>query len=168
MGIDVSFYAVDLPRLLAFAQQSVEDLLFYYADHGREKRLVLRRFPENIAYLTEAGSGVFRLEGNVRIPLRRKNDTDAAFLTRSIQDYASAEIWHFKWVLTALAACPGGQCVTEICPHSRRWWIGSVLKAAAPTVGLESRDYQKLALLFPKVLGRWERYEKLNVVSFIT
>ncbi len=145
MGIRIHSYALDTDRAHEWGSMSVWETLSIYAAESRptDRPLRIGQYEAtNIHGVTHLGKKVFLPESELlRTPLEQ-------VLRSDIEPHT------LHWALDAFARIRE-QWVRTITAGHRRWWIGSVLEAAAENLGTQSASYQALDFHFARLLRGW-------------
>ncbi|QDT50679.1 hypothetical protein Pan258_47590 [Symmachiella dynata] len=159
MGINVSYFAVDVKPFEEFVNQTVWDALHFVAQH--QDFSVARGFyvyaelpPYSLrdeTYMTTASREVV---STGRRPLSRDCDP---VLQRRLCDYFNSENGHFGFwsFMNAVAACEAIPCVTELCVVSKRWWIGDFFRWVEASPHVTQTDLHRLTTIFRRILDAW-------------
>jgi hypothetical protein len=162
MGVRISFFALDLPQFEAFIDQSLADVLWFYASQEIEFNRALevcKQETDEIFWIYRVVPGqmqfIYRIPGPgpIQPPLTKEALYSDPFLTTTtIREYLKqrdSNLTMLIW-LECFAACSSLPWITLLSENYRRWWIGSFLYGAEQR--LTSGDYERAVALFQKIL----------------
>jgi hypothetical protein len=160
MGVRISAYAVDLPRLDAFLNASMAELLCRYARDGHDPDRYLFHVVERDTHATFCvapdrsivGPYGFR-PGEGPAVLTASQLEAAPFLQRPARALISGNAYQASWLLRAFGHCAGIDFIHPLIEWHRRWWIGSVLQTTHAL--FDQTSFDDLVLLFRKLLRGW-------------
>lgn len=157
MGVRIFAYAVDLPRLDAFLELSLTELLGRYVNHGNDpnERLTFTYGVNDDTFVAtpkKSVSGAITDNSGRRYSVFTEQQLQALpVLQRSARYHlSSGSIYQSQWLFQAFSNCSGVNFIHRLIDGQRRWWIGSVLQFASGMIAAD--DYDELTRLFQQIL----------------
>lgn len=171
MGVYLSFFAIDLPRFQETLNQSLVDLLWLSVKHSPEDHGLHFSDLASSAGMYEAlpKFGCVRVinfgqDANHNKPSYRLTEEEThaiPFLSTTIREYirqnASDDLLRFLQTSTLF---PAGNWV-KLLGCSKRAWIGSFLDGIEQSELVSPHEYERLVILFQKVLRGYSAYKPL-------
>ncbi len=154
MSSRIKLFAVDVRRFEELLDQPIGAVLQECVERGTdpERIIVWHDRPRNRRYLAVPGRGVLFAEGSGDYQPAEFTANDP-FLARPVRDHLREEdSYALNSLLRALSSYSPGDVVREITRGHRRWWIGSLLDYAENSAAVSQVDYERLVLLWQKVL----------------
>lgn len=157
MGVRIEAYAVDLPRLDAFLNTSLADLLLQYQRDGIDEATTLMfsigGTPDTFRVVPGGGirAWIGEMPDRTDETLTEDRIRSIEGLRRSAREHISHDnIYQAYWLLEGFSNCRGIDFVKRLTGDHRRWWIGCVLQSAQNL--LDGDEYKELDRLFRKIL----------------
>ena len=158
MGVRIYAYGIDLPRLDAFLDTSLRDLIGRYYREGDDSRdrLYLNDRETNDAFLVVPGrfirGAITGKGGRACSEFTDAQLPEIPLVERSVREHLSGNSnYQSYWVVNALSTCTRIDFVHRLIDGQRRWWIGSVLQFVQDSVH-DQETYNELVHLFGRVL----------------
>jgi hypothetical protein len=166
MGVRISFYVLDLNSFERFIDQSIGEMLLFYAQHTSSRELTLKVRTVDDGYSASSTIGVISRQ-NPKIELTPEKIAQVSFLSTPYRNYlTSTTSFDLSDLLDCCLTIPETTWVRGTKQRNRRWWIGSFLEAAQSQIGRKSSDYLFLVSVFQKMLRGYDCGLVLPVVDF--